>query len=416
MRIKAIWILLVMTLPLTLALACAQEETGPANNQEAPASGGATQPSVPTTEPEARAEPAPAPTPTPALEAPIATTIVVRPGGVLDNLQIPATTEQPKPLPQVTAAPAPPQEQEVTTAAPQAMEDSDHIEYILRLLAAGDVYDFWFVDLESIAAEPDLAPLLQNLLDTWSGWNGDWSEEFGLTLEDAAFAVSLPGGAVYLGGIADVEGLRETLVGKGYQREEIEEVGYWAHPSENRKNFTFLAHNVVLVNGNANSYFLEVAGCIITYDWCWDEENWQRYRDRLMTESALDIGSMDDFGSQIRNSLVFHFNTFDSNQYTLAKASTTEDLTVKSIQGVPDDGSIPQEEAGALAIITTWTNLSEEITRALMSEDSSIDLSEASIEECTDPQLEQSGSRMVATRVCRSDSIDLRYANYFLSF
>ena len=111
------------------------------------------------------------------------------------------------------------------------MEDSDHIEYILRLLALDDAYEFWFVDLESIAADPELAPLFQNLVDTWSGWNGDWSEEFGLTFEDAAFAVSLPGESVYLGGIADVEGLRETLVGKGYQREEIEGVGYWAHPS-----------------------------------------------------------------------------------------------------------------------------------------------------------------------------------------
>ena len=175
-------------------------ETGPANNQEAPASGDTTQPSVPTTEPEARAEPAPAPTPTPALEVPIATTIVVRPGGVLDNLQSSDITGQPKPLPQVTAAPAPPQEQEVTTDTPQAMEDSDQIEYILRLLALDDAYEFWFVDLESIAADPELAPLFQNLVDTWSGWNGDWSEEFGLTLEDAAFAVSLPGGSVYLGG------------------------------------------------------------------------------------------------------------------------------------------------------------------------------------------------------------------------
>ena len=123
---------------------------------------------------------------------------------------------------------------------------------------------------------------------------------------------------------------------------------------------------------------------------------------------------MDDFGSEISNSLVFHFDGFNSNQYTLAKASTTGDLKVKSLQGVPDDGSVSQEEAGALAIITTWTNLSEEITRALMSEDSSIDLSEASIEECTDPQLERSEKTVTATRVCRADSISLKTANFFL--
>ena len=414
LRLPIIAAAMLLAIIMTLAMACAQEETGPANNQEAPASGDTTQPSVPTTEPEARAEPAPAPTPTPALEVPIATTIVVRPGGVLDNLQSSDITGQPKPLPQVTAAPAPPQEQEVTTDTPQAMEDSDHIEYILRLLALDDAYEFWFVDLESIAADPELAPLFQNLVDTWSGWNGDWSEEFGLTLEDAAFAVSLPGGSVYLGGIADVEGLRETLVGKGYQREEIEGVGYWAHPSGEGENFTFLAHNVVLVNGH--TYFLEVAGCFISNDWCWNPDAWEWYRDYQIKDSGLDMGSMEDFGSEIRNSLVFHFDGSDSNQYTLAKASATGDLTVKSIQGVPDDGSVSQEEAKALAVIKTWTNLSEEITRALMSQESSIDLSETSIEECTDPELDRSGRTMIATRVCRSDSIDLRYANFFLSF
>ena len=47
--------LMALAIIMTLALACAQEETGPANNQEAPASGNTTQISVPTTEPEARA-------------------------------------------------------------------------------------------------------------------------------------------------------------------------------------------------------------------------------------------------------------------------------------------------------------------------------------------------------------------------
>ena len=416
-KVSTRWIpLLALAIIMILALACAQEETGPANNQEVPASGNTTQISVPTTEPEARAEPGPAPTPTPAVEAPIATTIVVRPGGVLDNLQSSATTEQPNPLPQVTAAPAPSQEQEVTTAAPQAMEDSDHIEYILRLLALDLAYDFWFVDLESIAADPGLAPLFQNLVETWSAWNGDWSEELSLTLEDAAFAVSLPTGSVYLGGIADVEGLRETLISKGYQREEIQEVGYWAHPSENRQTFTFLPNNVLLVTGNAarTTTFLEEAACFISNDWCWNPDAWEWYREPQIRESRWDMGSMDDFGSEISNSLVFHFDGFNSNQYTLAKASTTGDLKVKSLQGVPDDGSVSQEEAGALAIITTWTNLSEEITRALMSEDSSIDLSEASIEECTDPQLERSEKTVTATRVCRADSISLKTANFFL--
>ena len=106
-KVSTRWIpLLALAIIMILALACAQEEAGPANNQEAPVSGNTTQPSVSTTEPEARAEPAPAPTPTPTVEMPIATTIVVRPGGVLDSLRSSATTEQPNPLPQVTAAPA----------------------------------------------------------------------------------------------------------------------------------------------------------------------------------------------------------------------------------------------------------------------------------------------------------------------
>ncbi len=110
--------------------------------------------------------------------------------------------------------------------------ESDHVEYLVRLLALYDAHEFWFVDLASISADPELAPLLQNLVDTWNLWNEDSSNELGLTLQDAAFAVSMPSVGVYLVGIEDVEGLRETMADLGYQRKETAGVVYWVHSSQ----------------------------------------------------------------------------------------------------------------------------------------------------------------------------------------
>ena len=402
MRTKTLWILLVMT--LTLALACGPGEKPVSQTDQGQRQQRSTMSTLDTPAATSQAEvPAavPAPTPTPALEAPIATTIVVRPGGIFDNLQSSATTEQPKPLPQVTAAPAPPQEQELTTAAPQAMEDSGHIEYMLRLLALDHAYEFWFVDLESIAADPELAPLLQNLVDTWNVWNKDSSEEFGLTLQDAAFAVSLPGQAVFFGGIADVEGLRETLVSKGYEREEVQGVGYWTNPSGEGSSLMFLAHNVVLVPGTTS--FLEDAGCFISDDSCWRDGEWQRYRNEM--DSALDIGSMDDLVSEIRSSLLFHFDGFDSQQYTFAKAGTTGGLTVKAIQAFPDEDT--QNLAEAMA---------DETSRQKFAEFMAYRFAIGSTQDCIDADLDWSGNpKIIATGVCPAESIEFGSANYFLS-
>ena len=105
--------------------------------------------------------------------------------------------------------------------------ESEDIEFMVRLLAKGNVPDYWFLDLASIRTDPELAPLSQNLTETWNGWNQDSSDEFGVTLHDAKYAVSLPGRAVFLGGIEDVEGLRETVAGLGYQQQEITDGVYW---------------------------------------------------------------------------------------------------------------------------------------------------------------------------------------------
>ena len=299
--------------------------------------------------------------------------------------------------PDVTSVPEP----DVTTDTPQAMEESDHVEYMVRLLALGDVREFWFVDLESIAADPELAPLLQNLVDTWNVWNKDSSEEFGLTLQDAAFAVSLPGQALFFGGIADVEGLRETLVAKGYEREEVQGVGYWTNPSGEGSPLMFLAHNVVLVPGTTS--FLEDAGCFISDDSCWREGEWQRYRNEM--DSALDIGSMDDLVSEIRSGLVFHFDGFDSQQYTFAKAGTTGGLTVKAIQVFPDEDA--QKLAEAMA---------DETTRQKLAEFMAYLFAIGSTQDCIDADLDWSGNpKIIATGVCPAESFEFGTANYFLS-
>ena len=83
---------------------------------------------------------------------------------------------------------------------------SEDVVFMVRLLAKGDVRQYWFLDLASIRSDSGLAPLSQNLTDTWNGWNQDSSDEFGVTLQDADFAVSLPSNAVFLGGIEDIEG------------------------------------------------------------------------------------------------------------------------------------------------------------------------------------------------------------------
>ena len=98
----------------------------------------------------------------------------------------------------------PPEQAGPTSDGNGPSTQSEDIEYMVRLLAKADVREYWFLHLASIRSDPELAPLSQNLTETWNGWNQDSSDEFGLTLRDAAFAVSIPGDTVLLGGIEDV--------------------------------------------------------------------------------------------------------------------------------------------------------------------------------------------------------------------
>ena len=295
----------------------------------------------------------------------------------------------------------------------QSMDsESDHIEYMVKLLALDLVYDFWFLDLASISADPELALLSQNLTDTWNGWNQDSSDEFGLTLQDAAFAVSLPGKAVFLGGIEDVEGLRETVAGLGYQEQESNGVVYWVEPSQEGEkwdSFTILPNGVVMIMEGDPDYFLEgQQGIFIKYGSSyWDEDrDWQRYLNSL--DSELDIGLIDDVVSDIRNSLMVHFEYGQDTQSAWTKAGAGT-VRLKIITGFPDDDSAKLAETEARE------NLSELRAEAERAETEEQQAMAEDLSACPVLEADRSGRELTFTLVCRTDYFDFRFANYLLS-
>ena len=296
---------------------------------------------------------------------------------------------------------------------------SEDVVFMVRLLANGGVREYWFLDLASIRSDSGLAPLSQNLTDTWNGWNQDSSDEFGVTLQDADFAVSLPGQAVFLGGIEDVEGLRETVAGLGYQQQEIAEVVYWINPDQEWESFTFLPNDVVMIMNRDPSYFLEGGvNNLIKYG-SWDDDfDWQYYLDGIRDgpgdNASLDIGSIDDVVSDIRNSLMFHADYNDDRQSMWAKAG---DETVKeTIIGVfSDDDSAKLAETEANEELS---QLRAEAERAETEEQGEETDEERYMREylsaCTDQEFDRSGNELTVTQVCRTDWFDFRFANYLL--
>ena len=295
---------------------------------------------------------------------------------------------------------------------------SEDVVFMVRLLANGDVSEYWFLDLASIRSDSGLAPLSQNLTDTWNGWNQDSSDEFGVTLQDAAFAVSLPTQAVFLGGIEDVEGLRETVAGLGYQQQEEREVVYWINPDKEWESFTFLPNDVVMIMNRDPSYFLEGVSNFINYG-SWDEDrDWQLYLDWIRgpqgDSALLDIGSSNDVVSDIQDSLMFHVDYNDNRQSMWAKAG---DETVKEtrIGGFSDDDSAKLEETEAKEELS---QLRAEAERAETEEQGEETDEERYMREylsaCTDQEIDRSGNELTVTQVCRTDWFDFRFANYLL--
>ena len=228
-------------------------------------------------------------------------------------------------------------------ASPPAATESefDHIEYMVRLLAPSGSGSFWFVDLASISADPELAPLRQRLEDRWNYWNQESSDEFGITLFDAAYAFAQPNCCVYLGGIADLEGLRETVAGLGYQQQESAGIVYWLNPSQQWDSFTFLPNGVVMIMGQDPALFLEGRQWFLKEE-LWDEDHArQGYRDR---DGQLGIGSTDDLVSDIRDSLVFALNYFEGLKSTWAKAGAGT-VEQKDTEVYQDDESAKLEQA-----------------------------------------------------------------------
>ncbi len=324
-------------------------------------------------------------------------------------------TEQPEP----TSDSQPTEQATPTSGGKGQSTESDDIEYMVKLLAKGDVSEYWFLDLASISADPELTPLSQNLTDTWNGWNQDSSDQFGLTLQDAAFAVSLPGSAVFLGGIEDVEVLQETVAGLGYDQQETAGVVYWVNPDQDWESFTFLPNDVVMIMDRASDYFLEGLNGLIKYG-LWDEDgDWQSYLDGLgggwQDGVLLDIGSINDVVSQIHNSLMIHFDYNYDTQSMWAKAGTG---TVRQTHR----GGFDDDDSAKLAETEFREGLSE--TRAAVERAGTEEQGEETDEErygreylsaCTDQEADRSGNELAVTQVCRADWFDFRYANYLLS-
>ena len=297
---------------------------------------------------------------------------------------------------------------------------SEDVVFMVRLLAKGDVRQYWFLDLASIRSDSGLAPLSQNLTDTWNGWNQDSSDEFGVTLQDADFAVSLPSNAVFLGGIEDIEGLRETVAALGYQQQEIAEVVYWINPDQGWESFTFLPNGVVMIMNRDPSYFLEGGvNNLIKYGSWDDDRDWQYYLDGIRIgrgdDASLDIGSIDDVVSDIRNSLMFHFDYNDDRQSMWSKAGA--DTLKETITG-----AFPDDEGAKLAETESKEGISKlraDAERAETAEQGEETAEERYMREylaaCTDQDADRSGNELTITQVCRTDWFDFRFANYLLS-
>ena len=354
----------------------------------------------------------------------------------------PASAREPdqQPTPAVSEAPAEPSPpatsgepaEQPTPAAraesqpiPQGVPENSetgHIKYVVKLMAEGDVNDYWFLDLASIRADPHLAPLAENLADTWNGWNQASSDEVGLTLHDAAFAVSLPGGAIFLGGIEDLEGLRETVAGLGYQQQYYSEMVYWVYPdqeSEKWGSLTFLPNGIVLIMGREPDYFLEDVINLVKYG-MWDEDDdWQRYMNRLRggreESETLDIGSIDDVVSVIDDSLMFHLEYYDDKQtmWTKAGAGTVKEAR---ILGYPDDDSAKEAEAGTTEGQALMIAEAERVAEKPQAETTAEERYMLEyLSACSDHQIKRNGKELALTQVCRVDWFDFRFANYLLS-
>ena len=400
-------------------------DTSPASSVQASQPSAAVSSSAPSSG-RAQLSAAPASEPSASGSAPQPTTLAVMPGPTQpDPASSSQSTEQTSEQAglanassQATEEPEPDTSGNETTkqSTPQSSE-SDHVDYMVRLLAMGHVGEWWFLDLATISTDPELTPLHQNLTETWNQWNQDNSDTFGISFQDAAFAVSLPGDAVFLGGIEDVEGLRETVAGSGYQKQEIAGAAYWVNPDQDWQGFTFLPNGVVMIMDQDPGYFVQDVSDFIDYEF-WDEDlYWQSYVDYLHGgpgDRALEIGSTDDVVAEIRNSLVFYFE-HGERSFSLAKAGAGT-LRQKQIGGFPDEESAKLEE---IEFKERLAQLRASVEGAGTENPGEETAEQRLIREylsaCANQEVHRSGKVLTSTQVCRTDYIDLRFANYLLA-
>lgn len=296
--------------------------------------------------------------------------------------------------------------------------DSDHIEFMVRLLAKADVGDFWFLSLESIRSDPDLAPLDQNLTETWSGWNQEISDELGISLQDAALAVSLPGNAAFLAGIEDEEGLRERMAGLGYQRQQDAAADYWVNDDLDWRSITILPNDVVMIMDNDPGDFLRGGvNDLLKHDF-WDDEDWKNYLDGLNTGNpnpGLEVGSADELVSDISNSLLFHFN-YRNDMISIWSKAGEGKVRDTRIASFPDEETAKLEEAQAEERLSQLREAAENMPEAEQGEVSPEDQRMRDyFLSCTSREIDRNGREVTSSQVCSVDWFDFRYANYLLS-
>ena len=160
------------------------------------------------------------------------------------------------------------------------------------------------------------------------------------------------------------------------------------------------------------SYYLEGVSNLTDYG-SWDEDRaWQRYLDGIRggpgVNAPLDIGSIDDVVSDIRNSLMFHFEYADDGQSMWAKAGAD---TLRETR----TGAFPDEDSAKLAETETREGLSKLGADAESAETDEERYRREYLAACTDQDADRSGEELTVTQVCRTDWFDFRYAHYLLS-
>ena len=309
---------------------------------------------------------------------------------------------------ETTTTPAPTSEPQGQVATdkdnqkPGKVED-DHVVDILRLLVNAGIDEFWSVNVAAISADPDLEPLLQNLVEAWEQGSKEGTEGLDIAIQEADFIISLPGEGIFLSGMEDAKELRESLTGLGYELlEPPGSVAYWSNASARLGELVFLSNGVVLVmrgqERGLNDTSLLDASSLVLYEHTWSDELWQQYKDeRDGWPGTTGLDSMDDLAATIHGSLVFFLVHNGLGWEKIEKADGQNvKLTTKSFY--------EDEEARKVAEAEWAKQGKEKLHEELKS----------TFPDCPEVGIGLEKQGVTITRVCPMETTGLLYAGHYL--